>query len=87
MRLRDVSNQMPSAEDFLSALGLEMRRSNSESMLSSLAIFAAGVTVGVAAALLFAPQSGSETRADIGNRVNRLRDEYGSQSDSSVTHS
>jgi YtxH-like protein len=87
MRLRDVSNQMPSAEDFLSALGLEMRRSNSESMLSSLAIFAAGVTVGVAAALLFAPQSGRETRADIGNRVNRLRDEYGSQSDSSVTHS
>jgi hypothetical protein len=48
MRLRDVSNQMPSAEDFLNALGLEMRRSNSESMLSSLAIFAGGVTVGAA---------------------------------------
>jgi gas vesicle protein len=78
---------MPSAEDFLDAHGLEMRRSNSESMLSSLAIFAAGVMVGAAAALLFAPQSGSETRADIGNRVNRLRKEYGSQSESGATHS
>jgi hypothetical protein len=75
MTLRDVSNQMPSAENFLNVLGLEMRRSNSESMLSSLAIFAAGVTIGVAAGLLFAPQSGSETRADIGNRMNRQSDE------------
>ena len=57
MRLRDVSNQMPSAENFLNALGLEMRRSTSESMLSSLAIFAAGVTIGVAAGLLFAPRA------------------------------
>jgi hypothetical protein len=80
--MRDFSNQMPSAEDFLNALGLEMRRSNSDSLLSSIAIFAAGVTVGVAAALLFAPQSGSETRAEIGDRVNRLRDEYGSQGES-----
>lgn len=83
MRMRDFSNQMPSADDFLNALGLEMRRSNSDSLLSSIAIFAAGVTVGVAAALLFAPQSGSETRAEIGDRVNRLRDEYGSQGESS----
>ena len=87
MRMRDLSNQMPGAEDLLNALGLEMRRSNSESLLSSLAIFAAGVTVGVAAALLFAPKSGSETRADIGDRVHRLRDEYGSQGESNVDHS
>jgi hypothetical protein len=90
MKMRDFSNlssQMPSTDDFLNALGLEMRRSNSESMLSSIAIFVAGVTVGVAAALLFAPQSGSETRAEIGERVNRLRDEYSSQGESRTTHS
>ena len=98
MRMRDLSNlssqlsnqlsnQMPSTDDVLSALGLEMRRSNSESLLSSLAIFAAGVTVGAAAALLFAPQSGSETRAEIGDRVNRMRDEYGSRNESMTTHS
>lgn len=87
MRIRDFSNQMPSTDDFLNALGLEMRRSNSESVMSSLAIFAAGVTVGVAAALLFAPQSGSETRAEIGERVNRVRDEYSSQGESRSTHS
>ena len=87
MRMRDLSNQMPSTEDMLAALGLEMRRSSSESLFSSLAIFAAGVTVGVAAALLFAPQSGSETRAEIGERVNRIAEEYGSQNQSSVPHS
>lgn len=85
MTLDDVLNQMPSAEGFLNALGLEMRRSNSESMLSSVAIFAAGVTIGVAAGLLFAPQSGSETRADIGNRMNRQTDES-AQSESGATH-
>jgi gas vesicle protein len=55
--------------------------------MSSLAIFVAGVTVGVAAALLFAPQSGSETRAEIGERVNRLKEEYSSQGESRSTHS
>ena len=77
--MRDLSSRIPfSADDLMSALGLEARRSNSESMLSALAIFGAGVTVGVAVALLFAPKSGQDLRSEIGDRVDRLREEYGS---------
>ena len=86
--MRELSSRIPiSAEDLMNALGLETRRSNSESMVSALAIFGAGVTVGIAVALLFAPKSGEETRAELGERVTRLRDEYGARTESPTQHS
>ena len=86
--MRDLSSRIPlSADDLLSALGLETRRSGSESMVSALAIFGAGLTVGIAVALLFAPKSGEETRAELGERVTRLRDEYGARAEPPTQHS
>jgi hypothetical protein len=83
MMMRDLSSRLPAADELLSALGLETRRSSSESLVSALAIFGAGVTVGVAVALLFAPKTGEEARAELGERMNRMRGEFGSRKESS----
>jgi hypothetical protein len=86
MTIRDLANKFPASDDLLCALGLETRRSTTESMLSAVAIFGAGLTVGVALALLFAPKSGEETRADLGERVSRMRDEFSARREASATN-
>jgi hypothetical protein len=57
------------ADDMLGILGLSRRRSH---LLENLALVTLGAAVGAGAALLFAPNSGSETRARIGKRIDGL---------------
>lgn len=52
-------------DDLLKLLGVEERRSGGETLLSGLAWFAAGAAVGAVAALLWAPQSGAQTRREL----------------------
>lgn len=60
------SLQNLSADDILSVLGLEKRRSAVTSVvLPSVALFAAGAVVGAAAAVLLAPKSGEALRRDL----------------------
>jgi YtxH-like protein len=78
MTVQELSQRLPAADELLSALGLETRRSSAESMLSALAIFGAGLAVGAALGVLFAPRSGEEIRSQLGERMSRMRDDLAS---------
>ena len=71
---KDFARNLPSAEDLIRALGLQTRRSNGSDIVSSVALFGAGLLVGAGLALLFAPSSGRELREEIGERAADLRD-------------
>lgn len=71
---KDFARHLPSAEDLIHALGLQARRSNGSDIVSSVALFGAGLLVGAGLALLFAPSSGRQLREEIGERVADLRD-------------
>ena len=57
------------ADDVLGRVGLARRRSH---VLENLLFMGAGAAVGVGVALLFAPQSGHQTRARIGREFSKL---------------
>ena len=65
-RLPDVDS-----DDVLEVLGLESRRSTSEKLLPSVALFGAGLLVGVGLGLMLAPKPGNELRSDLKQRLNR----------------
>ena len=71
---KDLARSLPSAEDVIRALGLQTRRSTGSDVVSSVALFGAGLLVGAGLALLFAPSSGRELREEIGERAAELRD-------------
>jgi hypothetical protein len=71
MKLSDLSDL--SKEDILSALGLAKKRSPAEGLWGGLGIFAGGLLVGAAAALLLAPKSGQELREDVSERLRKAR--------------
>ena len=56
-------------EDVLGTVGLSRRRSH---WLENLGLVAAGAIVGAGAAILFAPNSGSDTRKRIGEEASKL---------------
>lgn len=56
-------------EDVLGTLGLARRRNH---FLENLGLIAAGAVVGAGAAILFAPNSGSETRRRLGSEASKL---------------
>lgn len=56
-------------EDVLGSVGLSRRRSH---WLENLGLVAAGAIVGAGAAILFAPNSGSDTRRRIGAEASKL---------------
>jgi hypothetical protein len=60
-----------SRDDLLDAIGLEARRSAAEKMVPTLAVFGAGVLVGVGLGLLLAPKPGRELRADVRQRFRK----------------
>ena len=70
MNLRDLS-----ADDILSAMGLQTRRTTTDYMLPALGIFGVGVLVGAGIGMLFAPKAGSEIRNQIGTMARRRRHE------------
>lgn len=75
-RMRDLTSTLPSKEDLLSSAGLRPQKTGSDDVLLGLAMFGAGILVGAAAALLFAPKAGSELRQDISERANEFREHY-----------
>jgi hypothetical protein len=64
------------ADDLLSRVGMERRRSAPEQALPWLGGFTAGVAVGGAAGLLLAPMEGRKLRARIRNELGKLGDAW-----------
>jgi hypothetical protein len=58
----------------LDRLGLEHKRSTMELVLPALGIFGAGIAVGAALGIMFAPKRGDELRNDIRHRISDIRD-------------
>lgn len=74
MELTDnIVRNLPSAEEIVRALGLQLRR-NSHDLLPTVAVFGAGLLFGAGLALLMAPTTGRELREEIGERAAELRD-------------
>lgn len=63
-----------SVNTLLDRLGLEQKRSTMDVLLPSLGIFGAGIAVGAALGVLFAPKRGDEIRDDLRSRVDQLRE-------------
>jgi hypothetical protein len=59
------SLQNLSADDILAAIGLERRRTVSDALVPSLALFTAGALVGAAAAVLLTPKTGQQLRREL----------------------
>lgn len=59
-------------DDFLSPIGLTRRRSHA---FSGLALLGAGILVGGAAGIIFAPASGRDTRKRLSQKADQLGDE------------
>jgi hypothetical protein len=77
--LRDLTDSLPSRDQIAEALGLSSYRSTSSEVSSGIGLFAAGLLVGAALALLFAPKAGQELRQELGERVTSMRDNLGQQ--------
>lgn len=70
-----MSNKYESSVNaLLNRMGLEHKRSTMEIMLPAIGIFGAGIAVGAALGVLFAPKRGSEIRSDLRDQVGQLRD-------------
>jgi len=70
-----------SLESLLDRMGLEQKRSTMEVVLPALGIFGAGIAVGAALGILFAPKRGDELRGDLRHRLGDLRDRSAHQID------
>lgn len=60
-------------ERALERLGLERRRQTRDILLPALGLFGAGVVVGAALGVVFAPKRGQELRGDIRHRLEDMR--------------
>jgi len=69
MRAMDM---IPNRDALIEALGLRRDTTTMSDSASMLMIFAAGALFGTAMALLFAPRSGEELRADLRGKVSDL---------------
>ncbi|WP_168210831.1 YtxH domain-containing protein [Persicimonas caeni] len=63
-----------SVNSLLDRMGLEQKRSTMEVILPALGIFGAGMAVGAALGVLFAPKRGEEIRSDLGSQIGQLRE-------------
>jgi hypothetical protein len=59
-------------DDVLESLGLERKHSAAEQVMPALAIFGAGVLVGVGLGIIFAPRAGSEIRGELQSQFKRV---------------
>jgi hypothetical protein len=58
-------------EDLLDLIGLEERRTSTDKLVPALALFGAGVLVGVGLGLMLAPKAGRELRQDVKQKLNK----------------
>jgi hypothetical protein len=70
---KDLRRRLPdvSKDELLDLVGLESRTATSEKVVTSLAIFGAGVLVGVGLGLMLAPRPGRELRSDLRRRLGK----------------
>lgn len=59
-------------DDLLETLGLERKPNTVEQVMPALAIFGAGVLVGVGLGMIFAPRAGSELRSELQSQFKRV---------------
>lgn len=77
MTLQELVDSAPNRNDVLGALGLSTRRSPTDDPLLAAGIFGAGVLLGVAVGVLFAPRvAASVSRRRAGNGANSERAEF-----------
>jgi hypothetical protein len=60
-------------DDVLDLIGLESRRSTAEKMVPALALFGAGVLVGVGLGLMLAPKPGRELRGELKQKLSSAK--------------
>ncbi len=58
-------------DDVLDLIGLEERRTSADKLVPALALFGAGVLVGVGLGLMLAPKAGRELREDVRERLGK----------------
>lgn len=61
-------------DDLLATLGLERKHSTAQQVMPALAIFGAGVLVGVGLGLILAPKAGAELRGDLRSQFKRVEE-------------
>ena len=76
--LNTLNNQLTNTYDSgvsnaLDRLGLEPKRDPNDMILPAIGIFSAGLVVGAALGVLFAPKRGGDLRGDIRHRLDDLR--------------
>ncbi len=59
-------------DELLERIGLERKSSTAEQLVPALAIFGAGVLVGVGIGMIFAPRSGQELRGQLQSQLKRV---------------
>lgn len=75
--LNDVNQNVSRTYDdglqtMLNRMGLEQKRSTAETMLPMIGIFGAGIAVGAALGVLFAPKRGENLRTDLRHSIEDL---------------
>lgn len=72
--LKNLRNTLSHFEpnDVLESLGLERKHTAAEQVMPALAIFGAGVLVGVGLGIIFAPRAGSELRGELQSQFKRV---------------
>ena len=76
--LEQLNNQLSSTYDsgvdsVIDRLGLEAKRDSSDFILPAISLFSAGIVVGAALGVLFAPKRGEEVRGDLRERLEDLK--------------
>jgi len=71
-KLRRAMSDIDS-DDVLEKLGLESRRSSVDKVLPALAVFSAGVLIGVGIGFMMAPKSGNELRGELQDQFKRAQ--------------
>ncbi len=70
---RTLKKNMPEMDkdDLLEMVGLESRRSSAEKMMPTLALFGAGILLGVGLGLMLAPKPGAQLREDLREKLGK----------------